>query len=99
MHYLHLKVYDDVKEKKKMYPIVLLHGWPSSVREFYNLAPKLYEGNNDSKIVFDIVIPSLPGFGWSQVRHSYTAFFHFLNFLFHLYRAHRNEVWAQHKWQ
>lgn len=66
LHYLHLKVYDDVKEVKQMYPILLLHGWPSSIREFYDLAPKLYEGTNDTKIVFDIVVPSSPGFVWSQ---------------------------------
>ncbi|XP_055839478.1 juvenile hormone epoxide hydrolase 2-like [Episyrphus balteatus] len=66
LHYLHLKIYEDVKEVKQMYPILLLHGWPSSVREFYELAPKLYEGSNESNIVFDIVAPSLPGFVWSQ---------------------------------
>ncbi|XP_055917182.1 juvenile hormone epoxide hydrolase 2-like [Eupeodes corollae] len=66
LHYMHLKIYDDVKEVKKMYPILLLHGWPSSVREFYDLAPKLYEGSEESNIVFDIVVPSLPGFAWSQ---------------------------------
>ena len=40
-------------------PIVLTHGWPGSVLEFDQvIAPLVARG-------FDVVVPSLPGFGFS----------------------------------
>lgn len=45
---------------------MLLHGWPGSVREFYELIPKLITPNSKTGVQFDVVIPSLPGFGWSD---------------------------------
>jgi pimeloyl-ACP methyl ester carboxylesterase len=50
-------------------PIMLTHGWPSSFLEMLDLAPRLadpvkYGGSPlDS---FDVVVPSLPGFGFSD---------------------------------
>ena len=44
-------------------PILLLHGWPGSVWEFYKMIPLL---TNDKDISFDVVCPSLPGYGFSQ---------------------------------
>lgn len=44
----------------------MLHGWPGSVREFYELIPKLITPNQKTGIQFDVVIPSLPGYGWSD---------------------------------
>ena len=46
------------------YPLVLLHGWPGSVSEFHNIIPMLTE--NSSDISFDVIAPSLPGFGFSD---------------------------------
>lgn len=40
-------------------PILLTHGWPGSVVEFQEVIPRLAEAG------FSLVIPSLPGFGWS----------------------------------
>jgi len=40
-------------------PIVLTHGWPGSVVEFLEVIPLL------SAAGFSLVVPSLPGFGWS----------------------------------
>jgi epoxide hydrolase len=49
-------------------PIVLLHGWPGSFLEFLDLIPLLTEpaanGAPDAP-AFHVVVPSLPGFGWS----------------------------------
>lgn len=45
----------------------MLHGWPGSVREFYNIIPLLTaprEGHYD--FVFELIVPSLPGYGFSQ---------------------------------
>ncbi|CAN7540468.1 alpha/beta fold hydrolase [Phenylobacterium sp. LjRoot219] len=41
------------------YPIVLTHGWPGSPLEFMAAAPLLAEQG------FDVVVPSLPGYGFS----------------------------------
>ena len=40
-------------------PLILTHGWPGSVFEFLDAIPQLSED-------FDLVIPSLPGFGFSS---------------------------------
>lgn len=40
-------------------PLILTHGWPGSVFEFLEAIPLLSED-------FDLVIPSLPGFGFSS---------------------------------
>jgi pimeloyl-ACP methyl ester carboxylesterase len=44
-------------------PIVLLHGWPSSFVELLDLAQHLADDETES---FDVVVPSLPGFGFSE---------------------------------
>jgi microsomal epoxide hydrolase len=41
-------------------PLLLLHGWPGSYFEMYKLAPAL-AGD------FDVVVPSLPGHGFSSI--------------------------------
>jgi microsomal epoxide hydrolase len=43
-------------------PLLLMNGWPSSFVEFQRLAPLLVEGEPS----FDVVIPALPGFGFSD---------------------------------
>ncbi|MBT6273025.1 MAG: alpha/beta fold hydrolase [Chromatiales bacterium] len=49
-------------------PLLISHGWPGSVVEFLNIIeplahPERYGGNIDD--AFDVVAPSLPGFGFS----------------------------------
>lgn len=53
-------------DEKKTIPLLLLHSWPGSVREFYDLIPKLITANSKTGVQFDVVVPSLPGFGWSD---------------------------------
>jgi microsomal epoxide hydrolase len=53
----------------KPMPLILTHGWPGSVFEFLEAIgpltdPVSYGGSPDD--AFDIVIPSLPGFGFSS---------------------------------
>jgi len=49
-------------------PLLLMHGWPGSVLEFFHIIKKLahpekFGGNiNDA---FTVIVPSLPGFGFS----------------------------------
>jgi pimeloyl-ACP methyl ester carboxylesterase len=49
-------------------PLLLLHGWPGSHYEFWEIADRLafpsrYGGSSED--AFDLVIPSLPGYGFS----------------------------------
>lgn len=44
----------------------LQHGWPGSVVEFYKMIPMLTTPRPDYDFVFEVVIPSLPGFGYSD---------------------------------
>ena len=60
-----------IKEKSKnpkSRPLLLLHGWPGSVIEFLDIIPKLAHPEKfGGKIEdgFDVIVPSLPGFGFS----------------------------------
>lgn len=51
---------------KIIVPMLLLHGWPGSVREFYDIFPLLTQPQKDSPYLFEVIAPSLPGFGWSD---------------------------------
>jgi epoxide hydrolase len=49
-------------------PVIMSHGWPGAVVEFLKVIrpltdPTRYGGRAED--AFDVVIPSLPGFGWS----------------------------------
>jgi epoxide hydrolase len=52
----------------KPFPLLLLHGWPGSMVEFQRLVGPLTDPaahGGDPADAFDVVVPSLPGFGWS----------------------------------
>jgi epoxide hydrolase len=46
-------------------PLMLIHGWPGSVLEFQKLVGPLVRPKDKGSPAFDVVIPSLPGFGYS----------------------------------
>lgn len=58
VHFLHIK-----GKGKKSIPIIITHGWPGSFLEMMKIIPLLTE---NSEFSFDLVIPSLLGFGFSQ---------------------------------
>lgn len=63
IHFIHVRS----KEKNAM-PLILTHGWPGSVFEFLKVIdpltnPVKYGGKASD--AFDVIIPSLPGFGFS----------------------------------
>ncbi|XP_052898987.1 juvenile hormone epoxide hydrolase 2-like [Anopheles moucheti] len=64
MHFIHVK--PKVPAGTKVLPLLLLHGWPGSVREFYDIIPMLTTKSKDKDFVFEVIVPSLPGYGWSQ---------------------------------
>src|SRR5690606_3777987 len=47
-------------------PIILLHGWPSSPFEFAKLLNPLAEPEDENKLAFHVVAPSLPGYAFSD---------------------------------
>uniref|UniRef100_A0A914QLZ0 AB hydrolase-1 domain-containing protein n=1 Tax=Panagrolaimus davidi TaxID=227884 RepID=A0A914QLZ0_9BILA len=63
-----------LKKGQQKIPILLIHGFGSSFWDFYKISPILsnptrfgYDfGGNGKQIVFDVIVPSLPGFGFSE---------------------------------
>ena len=53
VHFLHVR-----SVRPRALPLVLTHGWPGSFVEFIDVIEALTE-------TFHVVVPSLPGFGWS----------------------------------
>ena len=50
-------------------PLVLTHGWPGSVVEFFDVIAPLTDPvahGGDAADAFHVVAPSLPGYGWSD---------------------------------
>jgi epoxide hydrolase len=63
IHFLHVK-----SPHQDALPLVLTHGWPGSVVEFLDLIGPLTDPaahGGDAADAFHLVIPSLPGFGFS----------------------------------
>lgn len=58
IHFLHIK-----GKGKKAFPLIITHGWPGSFLEMMKLIPLLTENKDFS---FDLVIPSMMGYGFSQ---------------------------------
>jgi pimeloyl-ACP methyl ester carboxylesterase len=60
-------------------PLILTHGWPGSFLEMLKILPLLTDPaayGQDAADSFDVVIPSLPGFGYSdQLHHPGMNFF------------------------
>ncbi len=50
-------------------PLILSHGWPGSFVEMLDLVPRLTDPQRfggDPRDAFDVVVPSLPGYGFSE---------------------------------
>jgi epoxide hydrolase len=50
------------------FPLLLIHGWPGSIYEFHHLIGPLTDPaahGGDPADAFDVVVPALPGYGWS----------------------------------
>ncbi len=62
-HFLHLK-----SPEENALPLLLIHGWPGSIFEFFDLVPLLINPkkyNLSGSQPFDLIIPSLPNVGFS----------------------------------
>jgi pimeloyl-ACP methyl ester carboxylesterase len=64
IHFLHVK-----SKEPGAFPLILTHGWPSSVYEFIDVIGPLTDPRAhglDPALAFDLVIPSIPGYGFSS---------------------------------
>lgn len=66
VHFIHERARKQPKNGKKVIPLLLIHGWPGTFFEFQNVMHGLLDPEGDNAPVFDLVVPSLPGFCWSQ---------------------------------
>ncbi len=48
-------------------PLMIQHGWPSSVYDFHKIIDELAEPSDPSAPAFHVIAPSLPGYGWSDI--------------------------------
>jgi pimeloyl-ACP methyl ester carboxylesterase len=63
VHFLHVR-----SPEPNAMPLILTHGWPGSVAEFLDVIGPLTDPRShggDAGDAFDLVIPSIPGFGFS----------------------------------
>jgi len=65
VHYVHAKPHPASAKGKKVIPLLIAHGWPGSFVEFIKLIPMLTH-NESSDFVFEVVAPSIPGYGFSS---------------------------------
>ncbi len=60
IHFIHIK-----SSRADARPMIMTHGWPGSVLEFANVIEALTEPSDASQPAFHLVLPSLPGYGFS----------------------------------
>ena len=65
-HRIHFVRVRPPRPAARVIPLLLLHGWPSAFTEYLPLADELARLADDD-LAFDIVIPSLPGFAYSEL--------------------------------
>lgn len=67
IHFYHVKPHIPPERKNlKVLPLLMVHGWPGSVVEFQKIIPMLTTPRPDRDFVFEVIAPSLPGYGFSQ---------------------------------
>jgi len=68
LHFIHQRANRDRPAAPPPLPLLLLHGWPGSVVEFLAVVGPLSDPGPDHPTAqaFDVVAPSLPGFGFSE---------------------------------
>ena len=64
VHFLHVK--PSKIANKKVVPLLIVHGWPGSIVEFQKIIPLLTEANDSFDFVFEVIAPSIPGYGFSS---------------------------------
>ncbi|KAK9411884.1 epoxide hydrolase 1 [Crotalus adamanteus] len=72
VHFIHVKP-SHISEDQIVRPLLMVHGWPGSFYEFYKIIPLLINPSsrvsNSEDVVFEIICPSIPGYGFSEPPH------------------------------
>lgn len=66
VHFVHVRP-SGLQEGHSAKPLLMVHGWPGSFFEFYKILPLLTEGRDG--LVFEVICPSIPGYGFSEAPH------------------------------
>ncbi|MFI5805304.1 epoxide hydrolase family protein [Streptomyces sp. NPDC051561] len=61
IHFLHRR-----SSRTDATPLLLTHGWPGSIAEFIDVVDELADPRSADAPAFHVVVPSLPGFGYSD---------------------------------
>ncbi|MET7389469.1 epoxide hydrolase family protein [Streptomyces sp. NPDC005529] len=61
IHFLHRR-----SARADATPLILTHGWPGSIAEFTDVVDELADPKDAEAPAFHVVVPSLPGFGYSD---------------------------------
>lgn len=61
IHFLHRR-----SSRAGAVPLLLTHGWPGSVVEFFGVIDDLVEPEDPDAMAFHVIVPSLPGYGFSD---------------------------------
>ncbi|RRO16737.1 epoxide hydrolase [Saccharopolyspora rhizosphaerae] len=61
IHFLHRR-----STRPDATPLVVTHGWPGSIAEFVDVVDELADPEDANAPAFHVVVPSLPGFGYSD---------------------------------
>ncbi len=65
VHYVHVKAKENAST---VIPLVTVHGWPSSFMEAYK-SFEMLTTPDASGIAFEVIAPSIPGFGYGEGAH------------------------------
>ncbi|XP_018429512.1 PREDICTED: epoxide hydrolase 1-like [Nanorana parkeri] len=71
VHFIHVKP-PNLPAGQKAIPLLMVHGWPGSFYEFYGIIPLLTEPGKhglDPNFTFEVICPSIPGYGFSEAPH------------------------------
>ncbi|SPO27956.1 related to epoxide hydrolase [Ustilago trichophora] len=67
LHFIHERANPPAAGSKiKVIPLLLLHGWPGSFHEFLDIVKPLAHPGNLTRVHFDVVVPSHPGYIFSS---------------------------------
>ncbi|GFQ89859.1 epoxide hydrolase 1 [Trichonephila clavata] len=69
VHFMHVKPFLPEERTLKVVPLMIIHGWPGSFVEFCKIVPLLVTPRPEHNFVFEVVCPSIPGYGFSESPH------------------------------
>ncbi|KAJ7340924.1 hypothetical protein JRQ81_004211 [Phrynocephalus forsythii] len=69
IHFIHVKP-SRIPKDQTARPLLMVHGWPGSFYEFYKIIPLLTNPDRrGDNLVFEVICPSIPGYGFSEAPH------------------------------